>query len=635
MAANTVLNVTGLDFSTIRDNLKTFIAAKPEFADYDFSDSAIGTLLDLLAYNTYYSAIYSSIAASEAHLDSAQLFDSVVSRAKLVGYTPRSARGATANVQITFTTAVANATFNSITVAKNTSFRATINGVAYTFVTPKNYVISSNSSSGFRSYIDLVEGYPLTYRFTFSSSNTGIVLPNANVDTRSIAVTAPVGGVSATFNLADDITTVNSSSKVFYIDGERDSKFKVYFGDGVLGQQPDQNGTVSVSYRVCSASKGNGANNFTALSSVGGQSNFTLRCISRASGGAGIESIGSIKFNAPKAYETQNRAVVAEDYKRLILRDNRDIRSVNIWGGEENDPPIYGKVYGCVKPVDGNYISTNRKEEIKSTIKKYLVQSIDLELIDPTYMFIVPNITVQYDASLTTYSASEIASLIADRIITYETNNLNSFDGSFWFSKFLKYIDLTDDSIVGTTAFIDLQKRFIPSTSTKNTYEVHFNNELEKLGDWNAANLSGSASMRHPGFGFISSTAFSTPEHATSYLEDNGFGVLRIFYKDASGSFGKIYTNYDTGTVNYETGEVTIDEFLPTNVANGGTISINARPRSYNITPVRNQILLFSGSKITVEDYNSKSVLAKLGTVETLGNSVSITSSLTNINNGF
>ena len=352
MAVNTDLIVTGLDFDTIRANLRNYMASKAEFADYDFTDSALGTLLDLLAYNTYYNAFYANMASNEGFLDTAQLYDSVVSHAKALGYMPKSARGASANVQLIFTNSTANSTFRSIVVPKNTTFTTAVNGTSYKFVTPQTYTISANGSGGFADYVRITEGEPLTHRYVFNrTSNTSFVLPNDNVDTTSIAVQVTSAGNTQNYVLADDVMTSNSSSQIFFVEADIGKKYKVSFGDGVLGKLPATGAIVSVAYRVCNGAIPNGANTFTLVNTtIAGQTGVAIVPIGRASGGAIIEDIESVRFNAPRLYETQNRSVTAEDYERILIRDNPDIQAVSVWGGEENDPPIYGKVFVAAKP---------------------------------------------------------------------------------------------------------------------------------------------------------------------------------------------------------------------------------------------------------------------------------------------
>lgn len=601
MTANSALLVTGLNFDDIRRNLSAYISSKSEFRDFDFTDSALGSLLDLLAYNTYYNAFYTNMAAAEAFIDSAQFYDSVASRAKLVGYTPTSARGARANVHIRFTTATASASNPTLTINKNTQFVSTMNGVSYTFVTPKTYTFNANSSNRFEGDIELIEGLPLTHRYVYSTSNTSFVIPNEKTDTTSLEVTVTTSGNTRTYVQASDIFTVNSSAEVFYLEYDRDKKYKVSFGDGILGKKPTFNSIVAIAYRVCNAQLGNGANNFTATSSVGGQTNFILSVNERAVGGADMEDIESIRYNAPKALETQNRAVVGSDFQRIILNENPDLQAVNVWGGEENTPPVYGKVFACVKPYQGSLISSTRKTQIKNQIKRYSVQAIDMEMVDPTFLYIVPTVQITYDSTRTTKTASEIANMVANKIIAFETANFNRFDGKFWFSKFLSSIDETEASIVGSYATIDLQKRFLPSTSGKNTYTFRYNTALKE------GNLTSS------GFTYL---GFS------SFLNENGVGNVRIYYNDTT----TIYTNNTAGTIDYTNGIVQLQNFFPTAFA-GSEMRINVRPRSFNIEAIRNQLLLFTDATVTISEVRNRNAGSRLTTIATAGSSTTLNES--------
>jgi len=606
MAANSALTITGLDFDSIRLNLRNFLAGRPEFVDFDFEDSAIGTLLDLLSYNTYYMSFYANMAANESFLDTAQIYENVASRAKMLGYIPLSARGASANVKITFNTAIANATFRTITIPKNTQFKSTINSVSYTFVTPKSYSIAANSSNRFFGYIDVVEGTPLTHRFLFTAANTSFVLPNANTDTSSLSVTVTTSGNTQTYTEISDLKSVNSSSQVFFIEPDRNKLYKVGFGDNILGKKPAYNSTVTVSYRVSNGVRANGANNFTAMGPVGGQTSFTLTTIERATGGAEIESIESIRYNAPRTYETQNRAVTAEDYRRIVLRDNPDISGASVWGGEENDPPIYGKVFMALTARQGALISTRRKNQIRSELRKYIVQAIDTEIVDPTYLYVVPTVTVRYDPIDTTLSASEIGALVANKIIEYEATNLNRFDGKFRYSRFLDVIDSASTSIKSTTADISVQKRFIPSLTSKNTYKLTFNRGIF-----------------HPNDGYVSavsSNAF-TYEGYTSYFDDDGYGNVRIYY------LSNAQRNYiqTIGTIDYDIGLITLNAFKPDAI--NGEISITVKLADYNVYPIRNQILLLTESRVKVlNDISSReefltSSISTVGTTTTFNSS--------------
>lgn len=620
MAVNTDLVVTGLDFDVIRTNLRNYIASKPEFADYDFADSALGTLLDLLAYNTYYNAFYANMAVNESFIDTAQQYDSVVSHAKKLGYLPTSARSAVANVQLIFTMSTANSTFRSIRVPKNTKFSSIVNGTSYQFVTPQTYTITANSTGGFADYINIVEGNPLTHRYVFNRlSNTSFVLDNQNVDTSSITVTVTTSGLTESYNLANDITEVAADSSVFFIEPDRDMKYKVSFGDGVIGKQPATSSVVAISYRVCNGTKPNGANSYTLTNTtIDGQSSINIIPVGRASGGAEIEDIESIRFNAPLAFETQNRTVTADDYKRLLLRENPDIDAISVWGGEENNPPIYGKVFVSAKPKNSTVFSLNRKAEIITNIKKYNVQSIDVEVVDPSYLFIVPEVAVRYNPNATTMTPGELADAISQRIISYESNNLGAFDKSFRYSRFLEYIDATDNSILTTTANIRLRKSFVPSLVTKNSYTLNFNNAIQRLGTQEL--ISGVA--RHPGYGSITSSRFTYAD-TESHFDDNGFGTLRIYYRSGVGRLGRVYTNFSAGNIDYQNGIVYVNSFLPS-AYDGESISVLASPISPNVSPVRNQILLISQTRVDVIDDRTNKTVATASNIETIGETATI-----------
>jgi hypothetical protein len=620
MATTTDLVVTGLDFDSIRSNLRNYIASKPEFTDYDFSDSALGTLLDVLAYNTYLNAFYTNMATNEGFIDTAQLYDSVVSHAKSLGYMPTSARSSTANVQLIFTATTANSSLLSLQVPKNTQFTTTVNGTSYVFVTPQTYTITANSAGGFAGYVEIKEGTPLTHRFVYNrTANQSFVLPNENVDTTSITVSVTASGNVQTYIPADDLMTTNSSSQVFFIEADRQKKYKISFGDNVLGKQPTTSSIITVSYRVCNGSAPNGANTFNLVNTtINGQSGITVVPIGRSSGGASIEDIESVRFNAPRIYETQNRTVTSEDYERILLKQNPDIQAISVWGGEENDPPIYGKVFVSAKPKTSTVFSQNRKQEIVNAVRKYNVQSIDIEVVDPVYLYIVPEVTVRYDPTLTTLTPGELASAVAARVIQFESTNLSTFNKSFRYSRFLDYVDGTDESIRTTNANIRLRKQFVPNLAISSNYTINFNNGIQRLGTPEL--ISGVA--RHPGYGSITSSSF-TYQDQESFFDDNGFGTLRTYYRSGAGRLGRVYTNFSAGTIEYEAGIVNISSFLPSAYSGSG-VSVFVSPISPNISPVRNQILLISQTRVDIVDDKTNRTVATASNIETIGQTATI-----------
>ena len=601
MAANSAINVTSLNFDNIKESMKTYIASKPEFTDYNFEGSTISMLLDLLAYNTYQNAFYTSMVGNEMFLDSALLRDSVVSRAKMLNYVPRSARGASTTLTVEITPTGAP---DSVTVAKDSEFSATIDGEAYKFVTPQAY--SFSSTDNYSGTITITEGRPVTHRFTVNTNSpVRYILPNENVDTTSITVdvqTSSSDASSVRYNLASDITEVQANSAVYFLQEVEDNQYEITFGDDVIGQAPVDGNIVIANYRICNGTDGNGISSFTSPSTLGGSSTFTTLVDAATSGGANNETIESIKFNAPKNYETQNRAVLAEDYKRLILRDNGDVQSISVWGGEENNPPIYGKVYISIKPTIGNTISSQRKTEITTELKKYNVLSIDPEFVDATFLYIRPTVEVRYDSKTTTLTGPQVQTKVLNAITNFESTKLGTFDNkTFRYSQFVKAIDAADSSIVSNLTTIQIEKRFVPSLTNSTTYNVSFSNALHNP---------------HAGHRYaISSSAF-TYRGNTSYFDDDGSGNLRIYY--ITGSNTRVYTNETAGVVNYRTGLVTINSFLPSAFV-GSSLSIFADSADDDVNAIRNQILLIAGANVTLIDDATTLVAATTVTATTSG----------------
>lgn len=601
MAANSAISVTSLNFDNIKESMKTYIASKPEFTDYNFEGSTISMLLDLLAYNTYQNAFYTSMVGNEMFLDSALLRDSVVSRAKMLNYVPRSARGASTTLTVEITP---TGTPDSVTVAKNSEFSATVDGEVYKFVTPQAYTFTSTEN--YSGTITVTEGRPVTHRFTVNTNSpVRYILPNENVDTTSITVdvqTSSSDASSVRYNLASDITQVQANSAVYFLQEAEDSQYEIYFGDDVIGQAPVDGNIVIANYRICNGTDGNRISSFTSPSTLGGYSTFTTIVNAATSGGANNETIDSIKFNAPKNYETQNRAVLAQDYKRIILRDNGDVQSVSVWGGEENTPAIYGKVYISIKPTTGNTISSQRKSEIKTELKKYNVLSIDPEFVDATFLYIRPTVEVRYDSKTTTLTGPQVQTKILNAITNFESTKLGTFDNkTFRYSQFVKAIDAADSSIVSNLTTIQIEKRFVPSLTNSTTYNVSFSNALHNP---------------HAGHRYaISSSAF-TYRGNTSYFDDDGNGNLRIYY--ITGSNTRVYTNETVGVVNYRTGLVTINAFLPSAFV-GSSLSIFADSADDDVNAIRNQILLIAGAKVTLIDDATTLVAATTVTATTSG----------------
>ena len=619
MSANSVIKVTELDFDTIKEGIKAYISSKQEFLDYNFEGSVINLLLDTLAYNTYQNAFYSNMIGNEMFLDSAILRDSVVSRAKMLGYTPRSARGASITLDITI---VPNDSPTQITIPKNTQFTASLDGQTYIFVTPEEYNIEPVDSV-YSGTITIVNGRPVTHRFAVSSTNpVRYIIPNKLIDTNSLTVkvqTSDVDTSTETYTLADDITEVLGTSPVFFLQEVNEEYYEIYFGDDVLGKKPVTGNIVILEYRICDGSILNDLSTFSYPSTIGGYSTFTIDVNDTTSGGANNETIESIKFNAPKSFETQNRAVLAEDYKRIILRDNGDIHSLRVWGGQENTPPVYGKVFISVKPTTSLLLSQSRKDVIKANLKKYNLMSVDVEFIDPTYIFIVPTIRVNYSSSLTTLTSAQIRNKVIAKIQAFENTNLGTFDNeSFRFSKFVQTIDSADSSIINNTTTVKLQKTFNPTFNVSTKYTLNFKTDLLNVTEGFSSIIGIPAN--HPGGGVtVSSTAFTYGGN-TCYLDDDGFGNVRLYYRTTNNS--KAFVNERQGTVDYQTGMIILNSFTPAS-ATDDKISVIVVPKVFDIIEDKQQLMLFGAYTITMVD-EAQSTVSPAVTVSTTGSVLQI-----------
>ena len=579
MAANTYLQVTELDFEDIRSNLKSYLAAQTQFTDYDFEGSNMAVLLDLLAYNTHYNAFYANMIANEMFLDTAQQRDSVVSRAKELGYLTRSARGATANVQITFT-GIAN-TISQFTLPKNSKFTTTIDDIAYTFVTPEAFTIR-NGSNTFTQAISITEGEPLTQRFTVNTSNpVRYVLPNTNVDTRSITVRVQESAsnlANTTFTQATNIRTVSSVTPVYYLQESADEQYELFFGKGSLGKPLKNGQIVIVDYRVCNGPVTNGANTFT-IDSITIDPAYTSASVSVnsvARGGVDIEGIESIKFQAPRNFEVQNRAVVNNDYQRIILNENTDLQSVTAFGGELADPPVYGKVYIAVKPFGEQFATAIRKQEIRGTILNRTPLAVDPIIIDADYTYIIPTVTTYYDSLKTSLTTSQIINDIKSAIDSFDSTNLERFGNKLRYSRFVRALDNTNESILNNEVSLKVQKRFVPNVNRAEKITLRFNNALR-------ANT-------------LTSTKF-TYNNFDAFLDDDGSGNINIYRFNASKQ--KVNIVAGAGSVNYTTGLVEIENFLPS-AYEGIEIKVTAETVNLDVTPVREQILIMNSNDATI-----------------------------------
>lgn len=578
--ANSYLQVTELDFNEIRNNLKTYLTSQSQFQDYDFEGSSMAVLLDLLSYNTHYNSYYVNMLANEMFLDTAQQRDSVVSNAKLVGYTPISAVGASANVTLTFG-GIAN-TVAQFTIPKNSKFSTTVDDIQYTYVTPSAFTVK-NVANTFSKAITIKEGQPLTHRFVVNASNPQrYVLPNENVDTTSIAVRVQ-NSVSDTdtteFTLATNISQVFSTSPVYFLEEAYDGKYEIVFGSGSLGKPLINGNVVIVDYLVNNGEATNGANSFSVdtLSVGESYSSVSITLNSRAQGGRPQETVESIKFNAPRFYQTQNRCVIDNDYQRILITENPDLQSVIAFGGEKAEPAVYGKVFIAVKPFAEQFATATRKQQLRESILNRVPLAVDPVFIDPDYTYIIPTITTYYNRSRTTVTTSEIEQAVRNSITTFSSTNLDRFGNRLRYSRFVRTLDnINVGEILNNDANLDLEKRFVPNVNVAERVVLLFNNPIRPF--------------------TLNSTQF-TLSGFDSFLDDDGLGNVRIYRFNENRE--KTFINERAGTVDYTTGTINIENFNPSAYI-GIEMKVKITPDRLDIIPVRQQILIMNSSDATI-----------------------------------
>ncbi len=578
--ANTYLKVTEVDFDDIRTNLKSYLSTQDQFQDYNFEGSALATLLDVLAYNTHYNAFYLNMLANEMFLDTAQQRDSVVSRAKELGYLPSSAIGSQANVSLTFT-GIANTT-SQFTIPRNASFTTTVDDVSYTYVVPTAKTVL-NVSNTYSTSVIIKEGTPLTHRFTVSTTNpVRYILPNANIDTSSIKVTVQESSADTTtteYLQATNTNQVSSNSPIYFLEESADKKYEIVFSPGILGKPVKNGNIVIVEYLVCNASDTDGASVFTVDNLNLGVSYTSVAIVTNkaSSGGSDSESISSIKFNAPRNFQTQNRAIIKNDYERIISSENSDIQSVIAFGGELADPAVFGKVFIALKPVGALQSTENKKASIKTSIIDRTPLGVDPVMIDPEYTYIIPTIKVFYNRTTSSATTSEVETSALSAITDFSTNNLEQFDKRFRFSRFVRTLDnLTVAEILNTDASIQMQKKIIPLLNVSQSIVILFNNKIKTS--------------------TLSSTQF-VYETFNCFFDDDGLGTVRVYRFDDTNT--KVIQESNIGTIDYDTGKISLSDFKPTSLV-GSLIKINVTPDSLDVTPVREQILIMESADADV-----------------------------------
>ena len=486
------LRVTELDFDTIKNNLKSFLNQQSEFTDYDFEGSGLNILLDILAYNTHYNAYYLNMVANESFMDTALLRDSVVSHAKTLGYVPYSTKSPVALINFTVTTT--STTPATLTLPAGYSFLSNqIDGKSYNFVVLEDTTVTKSNTNFYFENLAISEGQLVTYSFVHNQSTNPkqvFTLKDANIDTTTIKVqvSPSTSNTSLTsYSKVTDVLDVTYDSTVFYLQESKSGKFQIYFGNDVVGKKLADGSVVYVTYLLNNATAANKANNFIAAASTTDSignvlTRFIINPVSAAAGGSDRESVDSIKFGSAAQFSTQNRLITFKDYESYIKKNYPAVDSLTVWGGEDETPPAYGKVYIALKPKANYYISEAEKTRIiNEIIKPKSIVAVDTIIRDPEYLYLLVQNYVEYDKSKTTQSADAIRTGIRNAVLTYAQSNLNKFAATFVLSKLQDGVDAVDyNAIRGSETILKLQKRFEPDLTKASNYNINFNAELHR-----------------------------------------------------------------------------------------------------------------------------------------------------------
>lgn len=585
MANNKKIVVGELDYDSIKSNLVTFMQGQTEFSDYNFTGSSLNILMDILSYNTHYNAVYQNLAINEMFLDSASKRNSVVSRARELGYLPSSSVAPIA--LITMVVNGSGITASIVNLPKFSTFTTTIDGNDYTYMTINDISAVKDPVSGnfIFTNVSIYEGYRLQYSQIVSAS-TRYILPNKGLDLSTLKVSVlenSSNGTYVTYSKAEDLLAVKSTSKVFFLKEIDNQLYEFQFGDGVLGFKLQNGMVVNYDYLVTNGPASGGAKVFSFQGNLGGVA--TITTTQASSGGSAPEDIESIRFNAPRYYATQNRAVTYIDYEAIIKKYYIPVESINVWGGENNVPPVYGKVFICIKPFNAVSLTSSEKERIKTQIlKNKAVARIIPEFIDPEYINIQLFTTVYYNPKMTPKSADDIKLLAIQTAIDYNANNLTVFDSIFRFSQYSSKIDACERSVVGNISRIILQRPVQPKYNIIATYVIPLGNPIYTTGKPENS---------------ITSNGIMIAGDNTNiyYIDDDGIGNLRLYY--IIGNTTKTYVNNTLGTVDYINGIIKINGLNISSLAQSD-FTLSIKPNSYDVLSLRNQLVRIPQNLINV-----------------------------------
>jgi len=600
MATPTNLKIDGVNFQQIRDNFKNYLKNQEQFKDYNFDAAGIATLLDILSFNTYYNSFYVNMVATESNLNTAQRRNSIVNLAGTVNYVPRSTTAAKLTGKLVVSPTGSPAT---VTLPQYSRFDAVNEGITYSFLTQEPLTFTSGASYTLNN-VELIQGRNVQERYTVNldDGTQRFLINNPGVDTSTLLVrvqTSATIGTLRVFENPTNLVEVDGGTRAYFIKEVEDGKYEITFGDGVLGAALNNDNIVILDYIVTEGAAGNQIRSVTLTSTVAGVEEVAFTATDASSGGEDRESPDRIRFAAPKFYAAQNRAVTVEDY-RAILLNAPNVGSVAVWGGEDNDPPFYGRVFIAVKPTIGEQLTTTEKDSIIRTIlKSKKILTVQNEIVDPEFIFISVVAEVMYDPEQTVATQQSVKSKIIDTIKNYNDTDINQFSKYLRYSKLSRLIDTCERSILSSSLSMSMYKEVDLQLGQSSRYVINFSNPIS------TATVGRLSSFAYGQGGAVTSGAFTYQGFENCFLEDNN-GIIRIFRRVEQNIFG---VAQNVGTINYTTGQIILNDFNPSAIAAGGvTLKIFAVPSEKDILPLRGQIVSIRDDDITVNLTNDKTI---------------------------
>ena len=583
------INATDLDFDTISENIKTYLKGQDKFKDYNFEGSNLNVLIDMMAYASHISGVNTNIAASELFLDSAQMRKNVVSRAKDLGFVPASEKASSAQLEVKMTNIrMADGTIptaNDMTMPRGHNFRTVYDGVTYNFVNTTSVVPTRDGLNFSYPTVDIVQGQYITDTFIFDSQikNSKFVISNSRVDRSKLEVSVNSNGIVSKYSLSTEVSTITSSSRVFYAQENEEGFLEIYFGDDVLGKGLVDGDLISATYITVDDIHADGAKLFSMVDAINGFSTPTITTLENSSGGSEKEDIESIKFKATKFYTSQNRLVTLNDYKAKVSEYYPNADAVAVWGGEDNDPPEYGKVFISLKPQNSDYLSVAEKSEVQTKLNQLNMLTVRPVIVDAEIVKILLTTVFKYNSNDTTLSKGELETIVRNAIVNFDNTNLNNFDSIFRHSNLVKDIDNANTAILSNITNVRLEKRKQIEIAKSEGLVIEFGNGFFHPHDGHNK-ASG---------GILTTTGFKVDGDTvnTYFFDDDGSGVIRR-YSMQSGV--RVFADQSAGTIDYTSGKISIDAIKFTSTVNSDT-SID-----YTVIPSSDDVVAIRGSLIDI-----------------------------------